>query len=35
MRNIEELPGRDRARPRDRMELFLALRARDLLDANA
>ncbi len=35
MRKIEELTGRDLASARDRMELFLALRARDLLDANA
>jgi purine catabolism regulator len=33
MRKIEELTGRDLVSARDRMELFLALRARDLLDA--
>jgi purine catabolism regulator len=31
MRKVEELTGRDLASARDRMELFLALRARDLL----
>jgi PucR family transcriptional regulator, purine catabolism regulatory protein len=35
MRKIEELTGRDLASARDRMELFLALRARDLLETNA
>jgi hypothetical protein len=31
MRKVEELTGRDLTSARDRMELFLALRARDLL----
>ena len=31
MRKVEELTGRDLASARDRMELFLAIRARDLL----
>jgi purine catabolism regulator len=35
MRKIEELTGRDLTSARDRMELFLALRARDLLETNA
>ncbi len=34
MRKIEELTGRDLTSARDRMELFLALRARDLLDSS-
>jgi len=33
MRKVEELTGRDLASARDRMELFLALRARDILTA--
>jgi len=35
MRKIEELTGRDLSSARDRMELFLALRARDLLASPA
>jgi DNA-binding PucR family transcriptional regulator len=31
MRKVEELTGRDLSSARDRMEFFLALRARDLL----
>jgi purine catabolism regulator len=31
MRKVEELTGRNLASARDRMEFFLALRARDLL----
>jgi purine catabolism regulator len=33
MRKVEELTGRDLSSARDRMEFFLALRARDLLDS--
>jgi len=33
MRKVEELTGRDLASARDRMELFLALRARDILSS--
>ncbi len=35
MRKVEELTGRDLASARDRMEFFLALRARDLLDSTS
>jgi purine catabolism regulator len=34
MRKVEELTGRDLGSARDRMEFFLALRARDLLDSD-
>ena len=33
MRKVQQLSGRDLSSPRDRMEFFLALRARDLLDS--
>jgi hypothetical protein len=33
MRKVEELTGRDLSSARDRMEFFLALRARDMLES--
>jgi purine catabolism regulator len=35
MRKVEELTGRDLSNPFDRMEFWLALRARDLLAVHA